>query len=767
MAADLLLKEDTDLLLQESGDSIALSENVAEYWPRIPQVRVVRAPSRHAVLALACAFVPLVAAAAPPADAAAQGDAGALVAAKVVQYQALHAPIAIPAAAQAVPDQWWPIYPNRIASKPRINALGRTVFETVPEPPPPAADAGIGGDVGALAKSRTLFYQSVTGPVAIPAAVVAPNLIVPVYPIGFRQTSRPTVSAYIAPLHVPDVTDPVPNLSWKPTYSDVVFRAKKLHASLQRAYQADRFDAPAAPTVVGGGSFDSGRLAAPRVLQYQGTASPVAIAAVAPFDAANFPHAVHPQPSRVRRSNVNRAWSQQHFGVLTEIPVQAWESYTGLYPARVPGKSRLLTASQQAWASDRFQAPGVVAAPEITPPVYPSRVYGLKPRSHGIAVVPSFVPDVTNPVTALSWLPRFADRVNAKPALRTALQRAYQADRFDAPTIVVAPDLSWGPEYPDSISPKRALRAALQQAYVADRFDAPALIVVPLPVYPDKIYAPKPRLAGIAAAPVFVPDVTHQVTSLSWRPEYPDRIIPARSLRAPLQQAYTADKFDPPGVVATPDLSWSPEYQDRIFPRRALTLANQRPTFAPLIVLPPTDWGASYPDTISREAQVRTGYCVAPVYVADVTVVAPVLSWRPEYPAIVFPVRKLRTALQRAYQADRFDVPGVVEVPDLSWLGRYADRVDGKRPRYEGRAVVAIFVPDVTQPVTALAWSPEYPDRIIRPFVHPSDVPSHWWPTELIPITHIAVTELSASYILIVALPASYIPTVSLPASVE
>jgi hypothetical protein len=507
-------------------------------------------------LLAACSFVPVVAAAST-ADAGASSDTGGLAAARVIQYSALHAPMAIPTV--AIPAQWWPVYPDRVPAKPRPVGVGQFRFEQPMPGTLPAADAGPSGDTGGLVAAKLLQYQALAAPVVVAVSETVtldkwyrPDTI----PARIGPRLVP-VGRVVAPLHVPDVTDAVTPLSWRATYP-----ARVLGRTVPTAHHApwfsDRFEAPTPPVQAdAAASSDASAIRAHVRVQYQALSAPVRHIVVGgetiTLDkwSQNYP-VVHPRP---RYPRAIYTWAQPMFGVVVEVPVQSWLgntlfadqtrrlrshvsrqpasfsdrfdaptppvlpdlSWKPNHPDTVRAKSGLRVAAQQAWVADRYQAPDAVTVPALTPPVYPAIVRGHRPRLEGLRVVPAFVPDVTNPVTARSWAPSYPDRIFPARVLHASLQRAYQADRFDEPGVVIVPALSWSPEYA------------------------------------DRVLGHRPRLHGLSVVPLYVPDVTVLAPALSWKPTYQDWI--ARRLAQPWLYPWLLWGIESPEPSAEPDIT--------------------------------------------------------------------------------------------------------------------------------------------------------------------------------------------------------------------
>jgi hypothetical protein len=125
--------------------------------------------------------------------------------------------------------------------------------------------------------------------------------------------------------------------------------------------------------------------------------------------------------------------------VTVVVPPLGWQ---GRYADRVPAARRLLAGAQPAFHTDaQWTAPGVVAAPALSAPVYPDRVYGRPLVTRGTDVAaPILVADVTQVVTALSWRATYADRVWPPRALITAAQPTGTIDaRIFIPVIPASP----------------------------------------------------------------------------------------------------------------------------------------------------------------------------------------------------------------------------------------------------------------------------------------------------------------------------------------
>jgi hypothetical protein len=420
-----------------------------------------------------------------------------------------------------------------------------------------------------------------------------------------------------------------------PVYSDVIHRAKPHPARHSPSYQADRFQAP---------------------------------------DPVTAPALPLTQPARVvrtARSLAPYAQAESIFGWVRLVPCESWEPCATAVPVV---RRRLLTAAHLSTAraidppaaapagdtggpSSRMgtvvtiqyqalTAPFTVTVQAETPQTDARTTDPVRrvARPVSSAVAPLFVPDVTNPVTVLSWKGTGPDRIH-RLTFGTAQQRAFTSDTLTTPGEVIAPALT-------------------------------------PPVYPAKVWAKQSPTGGSRhEAPAFVPDVTQPVTARSWAPSYPDKVYPAKGLRAEQQRAYQADRFQAPSEVIAPDLSWHPDYPERIRPMRSVQAASQpayisdptTPTLTPL----PTP---IRPDFARKRAPATPATThTAPIYLADVTVTAPILSWKPQYVDLVWPKLGLRVSLHPFYQADKFDPPDVTVTAEVTVYARpVVNRVEAR-----------------------------------------------------------------------------------------
>jgi hypothetical protein len=585
--------------------------------------------------------------------------------------------------------QWSPSYPDRALAL-RTHASRAPWLAAQPAYVPhvtPGPD-DYGGASIPTGSVPILQYQSLAGPLNAPV-VPAPEMSwSPVYPervwprrgLIAGQQQAWGMDRFAAP-------DPVevPPASWQFRLPATLPPQRAIHSSQQRAYFADRFDAPTAATV-------TALSWAPRYQDVARLRPGLHASRQRPFftDRDEAPQSPPAQPLSwaarypdrilVRRSVAPYTWAQPHFAVVINVPVMSW---TGHFPDLQPGRRRQPVAETQS------VRPVLDLQPDLYGPVFPDRV----PGRAQIVRAPSFfapehVPDVTHPVTRLSWRPSYDDLARG-PARSVAAQEARATEPlFVADVTEPPPALSWEPQLPDLVWPLAGLGAEQQLAFRSDaRWLAPDEVVAPdlsAPVYPDAVPGRPPlRQAQWHAQPELVPDVTQPVTPLSWAPVYPDR--PARAELHASQQPtvsprpwHLADETD-----LVPTLAWAPSYPDR-------------------------------PSRREQPAQVQPDRAAFPEFIPDVTHAVTPVSWAPVFPERVPPRLGLMAASHPAWFMDKFGAPDEVIVPELSWAPTYPDFAPGREPLVAtGSVEWPEVVPDVTDPAPALSWAPEAPDWLV------------------------------------------------------
>lgn len=343
------------------------------------------------------------------------------------------------------------------------------------------------------------------------------------------------------------------------------------------------------------------------------------------------------------------------------------------------------------------------------------------------------------PAPELSWAPAYPDFTRARPGLLTARQQAWAGPIEPPADPFQIPALSWRPEYPDRIVRVQPHPSALpawtgQAAVAGDQLSsgaadsgviwrparvqyqglaAPVLVpeaVEPLtwaPDYPDQLL-PARRVANWYWAGPLQP---RGDGDLRWAPSFPDRVLPKAGLAAARQQAYTGP-IEPP--AQTDDLRWLAVYPDRVPGLRRPTglLDAHTEPLAPILPVVALSWQGRYPDQIARvvlptAAQQTLAFYPTPI----VVVAAPDLSWAPEYPDQITRLRLL-TAQQQAYAANLDPLSAAALVP-LSWEPHYPSRPATAHLQWFASLVqvTAVPPPDAEVVVQMAAWRPVYPHR--------------------------------------------------------
>lgn len=290
---------------------------------------------------------------------------------------------------------------------------------------------------------------------------------------------------------------------------DTVPARPGLHASRQQAYAADRFAAPTAVVLPDRSWAATYPDRLDRIRQTPLDATSLT-PTLAPFLDLHW-RPVYPNQHLVRPSVARYVWSHPHFVVEVDVPVLAW---TGWYldpPVRLKARRQPIGT---AGTLDPTLLTETTAPPALSwAATYPDRLIPRRrgPFAQSAPLLPLFVPDQTNPVTATAWQGRYADRVPGRT--RTAHYPAFHFDRFAAPTPAVVPDQH-------------------------------------VPVYPAKVYGkPKASWAPDATWPAFVPDVSQPVTPHSWAATYVDRVWARLALRPAAHPALMIDAQIAPPII--------------------------------------------------------------------------------------------------------------------------------------------------------------------------------------------------------------------------
>jgi predicted small lipoprotein YifL len=200
-------------------------------------------------------------------------------------------------------------------------------------------------------------------------------------------------------------------------------------------------------------------------------------------------------------------------------------------------------------------------------------------------------------------------------------------------------------------------------------------------------------------APVTVPAAGETVTSDKWAGRYPDLTPTARRTT---QGGSVAPLYVPDVTVVAPPLAWQPIAPD---------LLNRRPssvydsTVTPIVVAAPETitldkWEGSAPDRVPVALRVPQGGTVAPLYVPDVTVVAPPLSWQAL--AADRPTRRPNPVFDSTVAPVSVQAPAETVTLD-KWAGNAPEPLR-RAWRPLGGAVAPLYVPDVTVVAPPLSW---------------------------------------------------------------
>jgi len=636
----------------EDASGVLLLEGL-DFTPVITPARPVVRPYARAAYVLALAFVPLVAAASLDAASGTQGGHPP-IALTTLQYQAITGPVLVPAEAgeTVTLDKWISQPPGRpaLAWRPSGETVAPLYVPDVTQPVTARSWAPSYPDRVPAAPRPVDYQQSVAPLYVADVTAPAPTIGRAFYPD--RVPGLPRAAEFpqaVAPLFVPDVTSPAPSLAWAPTYPDRV-PAKPRAADFPyipaplvvadvtdppplRAWAPSLADVVRRPLVVVGvrvaplvvadvtdpAPLRSWSAVAPDVIRARvlppigGTVAPVAPVADAPSTSA----APAVQGGAPPLSATTLQYQSLTGPVLVPFvaPPPAPDFWLPTLPTRptlrdgpaiqyAPIAGPVEFVVETGWLS---QAPDLVR-------------HDTRPT--GGTVAPLHVPDVTDPVPALSWAPTYPDRIPPHP--RPVSVGLSVAPLYVPDVTVVAPALSWAPSTSDVVRLRRlvaegysvrpVLDLGVDEIVTLDKWHAPPVDVVRRVVRPH----------GGVVAPLHVPDVTEAVTALSWGTQ---TAVPVRRVLRPAGGLTAPVTTPDPAEIVTLDKWHQPTPQPvRVRPRVMGGLV------AP--VLPETTadrWQPVCPVPVRRLWSPEGGV-VAPVYVLDVTVVAPLRSWAPILP---------------------------------------------------------------------------------------------------------------------------------------
>jgi hypothetical protein len=336
------------------------------------------------------------------------------------------------------PLTWKPTYPDHI---PRTRLVGGAQQSVTSPPfqPPPAFDSG--GQIIATGSIRNLIqYQALTAPFHETPSEAPVNAGL----LGSYQSRvqpKPYLHASKQQSFAMDAAWAAPAAVTVPELAYVQFTAQVRRAPIRQPWGQPHFAVVTqVPVQSWLGTYPS------RLNRH----TPRANFAVwtAPLDYDNTINPAAPvlswqprYPNQWVRPRVSSAQSAKPVAplfvpdVTVQTNVLAWLSR---YQDRT-NRARP-NVHHQAWFSDKFTAPTVVAAPDLAVPVYPNRTFGrvpLVPSDYWVA--PLHVADVTDPVPALSWLGSYPDRLNRREQA-PAYKLTYTGVVFIA-EFIPAPDI--------------------------------------------------------------------------------------------------------------------------------------------------------------------------------------------------------------------------------------------------------------------------------------------------------------------------------------
>jgi hypothetical protein len=278
-----------------------------------------------------------------------------------------------------------------------LTAHIRALFWNTDTPAAPVTtDSVTFGDSGQIGKSGTLQYQSITGPVSIPAAAAPfdPSSGLPYSKYPDRIYRKFRLATY-EPLHrVFGVITQTPVMSWESytaLYPSRLHRVNRVQpVSLVRVLDPSTFVEPQPfdPSLFPRGSFPvavaSKKIHASRIPywwmdRFDAPAAPA-------FDIRHFPRGYYPDTLNRKFRSATYEPDHRVFSVITQTPVMSWEGYTNLYPSRTYRKVRV-----QPLLPVGSLDPSTFVAPAFDPATlprvfYPDRI-SFKPRQHPAAFV--------------------------------------------------------------------------------------------------------------------------------------------------------------------------------------------------------------------------------------------------------------------------------------------------------------------------------------------------------------------------------------------
>lgn len=485
-----------------------------------------------AVYALSLAFVPLVVATATASAPAEQGGESARRG-EVRQYQALVGPVVVPAAGETITlDKWKGTSPDRLQPRPRRPQPAGVAPIVVPDVTTPAPVLSWAGTFPA---SQRLPARSLPlGGTVLVTPQAPPSVDLSWLPQETPRHRRPAFvggQAWVAPLSVPDVTQPAPPLSWAARVSPQPVQRRRAPYPLT-APPVEVTPPPPLPPLTWLVPQTLGRM--PKdgpAIQYSPVTGPV----------LELDHGWQPQApvAPPRRLPVRVGGS---VGIIEPIAPPPPETATA--PAHQGGDVARAGETRQYQA---VTGPVLVPAPAavvVDGWLHTTRPGPIRRPSRPIVAGASVVaPPAPPAATPTGWL--VPQTVGRMPKDGPAIQYAPVTG-----PVEVAPDFGW---WPREQAPRRLppARVAARTAVVAP-VTVPTAAATPFGWWQQPPRPPlrprRPAGQGTAPPAVIVPPGPG---GLEWRPVYP-AFVPAR--RQPVERGRVAYPFVwPDAVVIVPE----------------------------------------------------------------------------------------------------------------------------------------------------------------------------------------------------------------------
>jgi hypothetical protein len=580
--------------------------------------------------------------------------------------------------------------------------LASTTFIVLPVA---AADAAAQGDSGTVQPTKVVQYESVVGPVSIPAVQeLVPDYKVPVYPDRIPRSKQAPEGFTVEPYFVPDVTEPVTANSWTPNYPDRYRRNVFPTAQQQTlAWDSDKSVFASNAALFG----DSGQLYPNRVVQYATLTGPTSVPAAA---FAVFWNPVCPDRHTYRRTVEYKPYTQPEFVPDVTQPVAGIE-WNPVYPERATRKN-VPTAHNRSlfWNTDTPAAPVTV---QHWAPIYPDRLVYRRPSDLSASFAPNFVPDVTQPVAGVGWNAIYPSRLGRKHRLA-----AYVWAQPHFGVEVDVPVMSWD-GYTNLYPSKVYKKYRLQQVLNPQPLD-PNTFTVSAPTGDPITFGDSGQINGTLlvqysfyTAPVgFTPPAPFD-PQYHPRGTWPNYVFGKR-IHVSEMPSWWMDGFDPPAPF---DSQYSPRgsYPTVIFRKKI------HPSQVPFWSMDRFDAPTSIPPN-ETVAFGNTGGIAGSKVIHYTAITGPVNAFNdpppppfdPQYfPWSVYPNRLYRKYNRGTYQQYQPLFGVIVDVPVMSWES-YTSLYPSRLSRVKRVQPVLSVIP--LDPTTFVPpFDPQYSPRLVFP----------------------------------------------------